>query len=95
MDLEIVSHKIFIWKNSDNINNSKTRTFQELLAARQTVINFEEVRETFVGINEAEAMKTYLDMENSFIYNVKTPINNDQAVNKSYVDKEITDSENA
>ena len=40
-------------------------------------------------------MKTYLDMENSFIYNVKTPINNDQAVNKSYVDKEITDSENA
>ena len=34
-------------------------------------------------------MKTYLDIGNNFIYIVKTPTNNYQEANKSYVDKEI------
>lgn len=69
-------------KNSYNINNSKTRTFNQLKANDESLVNFEEVKENFVGIHEAEAMKTYLDMGTNFIYNVKTPTNNDQAANQ-------------
>ena len=28
-------------------------------------------------------------MGNNYIYNVKTPVNNDQGVNKSYVDSKV------
>ena len=35
-------------------------------------------------------MKTYLDMGKQFIYNVKTPINSDQGVDKSYVDTKLS-----
>lgn len=31
-------------------------------------------------------MKTYLDMGNNYIYNLKNPVNNDQGANKGYVD---------
>ena len=34
-------------------------------------------------------MKTYLDVGDNFIYNVKPPINNDQGANKGYVDSAI------
>ena len=34
-------------------------------------------------------MQTHLDMGNNYIYNDKTPINNDQGANKSYVDKHV------
>lgn len=34
-------------------------------------------------------------MGDNYIYNVKTLTNNDQAAHKSYVDKEINDSETA
>ena len=77
-------------KNSYNVIKSKKRTFQELSAARQSAINFEEVRENFVGINEAFPTKNYLDMGANFIYNVKSRINNDQGANKGYVDSAIT-----
>ena len=40
-------------------------------------------------------MKTYLDMGDNYIYNVKTPIANDQASNKSYVDTTATNTINA
>ena len=40
-------------------------------------------------------MKTYLDMGDNFIYNVKTPTANDQAWNKSYVDTTATNTINA
>ena len=73
-------------KNSYNINNSANRTFDQLKAATNSLVSYEEVRENFIGINEAEAMKTYLDMGKNFIYNVKTPTAKDQAVNKEYVD---------
>ena len=40
-------------------------------------------------------MKTYLDMGDNFIYNVKTPTANDQASNNSYVDTTATNTINA
>lgn len=58
-------------------------------------MSFEEVKENFVGIHEAAAMQTYLDMGDNFIYNVKTPAANDQAANKSYVDTSETNIINA
>ena len=66
-------------KKSYNIKNSKKRTFNQLKADTESLVSYEEVKETFIGINEAEAMKTYLDMGDNFIYNVKTPTANDQA----------------
>lgn len=38
-------------KNNYNFINSKTRTFQESSADRDTLSNFEEGRENFVSIN--------------------------------------------
>ena len=82
-------------KYSYNIKNSKERTFDQLKADVNSLVSYEEVRENFIGINEAEAMKTYLDMGKNFIYNVKTPTANDQAANKSYVDTTATNTMNA
>ena len=79
-------------KNSYNIKKSKKRTFDQLKAVTESLVCYEEVRENFIGINEAEAMKTYLDMGSNFIYNVKTPTANDQATNKSYVDTTVTNT---
>ena len=50
--------------------------------------------ETFLIFNfycreESFPMKTSLDMNNNFVYNVKSPVNIDQAVNKKYVDDEL------
>ena len=73
-------------KNSYIINNSANRTFDQLKAATNSLVSYEEVRENLIGINEAEAMKTYLDMGKNFIYNVTTPTEKDQTVNKEYVD---------
>ena len=77
-------------KDTYNVINSKINTYQELTAESQTLVNFDVVRENLVGINEAFPMKNYLDMGTNFIYNVKTPINNDQGANKRYVDSAIT-----
>ena len=77
-------------KDTYNFINSKTNTIQELKKKSETLVNFEEVRENFVGIYEAFPMKTYLDMGENFIYNVKTPINIHQATNKGYIDSAIT-----
>ena len=79
-------------KNNYNINNSKTRTFNQLKAGPESLVSYEEVKENFIGINEAEAMKTYLDMGGNLIYNVKTPTANDQATNKSYVDTTVSNT---
>ena len=40
-------------------------------------------------------METYLDMGNNYIYNVKTPINNDEAVNKGYVEAKLANKVNS
>ena len=81
-------------KKSYNIHNSKKRTLNQLKADTESLVSYEEVKENFIGINEAEAMKTYLDMGDNYIYNVKTPIANDQASNKSYVDTTATNTIN-
>lgn len=78
------------FKDTYNVINSKTNTIQEFKKKSETLVNFEEVRENFIGIYEAFPMKTHLDMGTNFIYNVKTPINIDQATNKGYVDSAIT-----
>lgn len=49
-------------KDTYNVINSKRNTFQELKNKSETLVNFEEVRENFIGIYEAFLMKTYLDM---------------------------------
>ena len=82
-------------KKSYNIQNSKKRTFNQLKADTESLVSYKEVKENFIGINEAEAMKTYLDMGDNFIYNVKTPTSNDQASNKYYVDTRATNTVNA
>ena len=82
-------------KKSYNIHNSKKRTLNQLKADTESLVSYEEVKENFIGINEAEAMKTYLDMGDNFIYNVKTPTLNNQASNKSYVDATATNTINA
>ena len=53
-------------KNNCNVDKSKT-TFQELSVAKQSLINFEEGKENFVGINELFPMKTYLDIGNKYL----------------------------
>ena len=40
-------------------------------------------------------METHLDMGGNYIYNVKTPINNDQAANKRYVDGNFVTKDSA
>ena len=82
-------------KKSYNIQNNKKRTFNQLKADTESLLSFAEVKENFIGINEAEAMRTYLDMGDNFIYNVKTPTANDRASNKSYVDETETNIMNA
>ena len=82
-------------KYSYNIKKSKKRTFNQLKAATESLVSYEEVRENFIGINEADPMKTYLDMGKNLIYNVKTPTANDQAANKSYVDTKVSNTMNA
>ena len=61
----------------------------------KSLISYEEVKENFIGLNEAEAMQTYLDMGDNFINRVKTPTSNDQASNKSYVDQTATNTMSA
>lgn len=48
------------------------------------------VTKMFVSRKESVfPMQTHLDMGNNYIYNVQTPINNDQGANKSYVDQHV------
>ena len=46
------------------------------------------------GLQESFPMTTRLDIGNQFIYNVKTPTNNNQATNKEYVDGKLTKKAN-
>ena len=56
-------------------------------ASRNTLVCYEDVRDVFVSRKESVfPMQTHLDLGNNYIYNVQTPINNDQGANKSYID---------
>ena len=77
-------------KNTYNVINSKQKTFSEMNASRNTLVCYEDVRDVFVSRKEPVFPKqTRLDMGNNYIYNVKTPVNNDQGANKSYVDTKV------
>ena len=60
-----------------------------------SLVSYEEVKKNFIGLNEAEATQTYLDMGDNFINRVKTPTSKDQASNKSYVDTTATNTMSA
>ena len=91
-----VSNKHGTDQNSDlkktyNVINSKQQTFDEMDASRDTLVSYEDVRDVFVSMKESVfPVETYLDMGNHFIYNVKTPINIDQGLNKSYADTKLS-----
>ena len=78
-------------KNTYNVINSNRLTYDEMGANGGTLVCYEDVREVFVSRKESVfPMETYLDMGNQFIYNVNTPINIDQGVNKSYADTKLS-----
>ena len=59
-------------------------------ANRNTLGCYEDVPDVLVSRKESVfPMATHLDMGNNYIHNVKTPINNDQGANKSYVDQYV------
>ena len=74
-----------------DVINSKQQTFDEMNASRNTLVCYEDVRDVFVSRKESVSpVATYLDMEDNYIYNFKTPINGNQgAADKSYVDQHI------
>ena len=51
-------------------------------------IGYEAMREIFLSKKEGETMEQALDMSNHHIEKVKTPLSNDHAANKLYVDNE-------
>ena len=78
-------------KDTYDVINSKQQTFNEMNANRKTLVCYEDVRDVFVSRKESVfPMETHLDMGTNYIYNVKTPINNDQGVNKSYADTKLS-----
>ena len=59
-------------------------------ANRNTLLCYEDLRNVFVSRKESVfPMQTHLNMGTNYIY-VKTPINNDQGVNKSYADTKLS-----
>lgn len=62
-------------------------------ASRKTLVCYEDVRDVFVSRKESVFPKqTHLHKGNNYIYNVKTPVNNDQGANKVYVDQKVAKS---
>ena len=78
-------------KNTPNVIYSNRLTYDEMGKNGGTLVCYEDVREVFVSRKESVfPMETYLQMGNQFIYNVKTAINIDQGVNKSYADTKLS-----
>ena len=78
-------------KNTYNVINSNRLTYDVMGKNGGTLVCYEDVREVFASSKESVfPMETYLDMGNQFVYNVKTPINIDQGVNKSYADTKLS-----
>ena len=60
-------------------------------ANRNTLGCYEDVPDVLVSRKESVfPMATHLDMGNNYIYNVKTPVNNDQGANKSYAKTKLS-----
>lgn len=56
---------------------------------KNTKKGIEECRVNFVSLHDSFPVATNLDMENQFIYSVKEPISDDQAVNKKCVEDKL------
>ena len=53
------------------------------------VINYQDTRNIFLSKKEGGKMEASIDMNNNTIYNVKDPVQTDQATNKKYVDNQL------
>ena len=53
------------------------------------VINYQDTRNIFLSKKEGGKMEASIDMNNYTIYNVKDPVQADQATNKKYVDNQL------
>ena len=53
------------------------------------VINYQDTRNIFVSKEEGGKMEASIDVNNNTIYNVKDPVQADQATNKKYVDNQL------
>ena len=53
------------------------------------VINYQDTRNIFLSKKEGGKMEASIDMNNNTIYNVKVPVQADQATNKKYVDNQL------
>ena len=70
-------------KDTYNVINSKQQTFNEMNSNINTLVCYEDVSDMFASRKESVfPMETHLDAGNNYIYNVKTPVNNDQGANK-------------
>ncbi|CAH3161096.1 unnamed protein product, partial [Porites lobata] len=77
-------------KDTGNVINSKQQTFNEMTTNRETLVCYKDVRDVFISLKESVfPMETHLDMGNSYIYNVKSPINNYQETSKGNVDGKL------
>ena len=52
-------------------------------------INYQDTRNIFLSKKEGGKMEASIDMNNNTIYNVKDPVQADQATNKKYVDNQL------
>ena len=53
------------------------------------VINYQDTRNIFLSKKEGGKMEASIDMNDNTIYNVKDPVQADQATNKKYVDNQL------
>ena len=53
------------------------------------VVNYQDTRNIFLSKKEGGKMEASIDMNNNTIYNVKDPVQADQATNKKYVDNQL------
>ena len=53
------------------------------------VINYQDTRNIFLSKKEGGKMEASIDMNNNTIYNVKDPVQADQATNKKYADNQL------
>ena len=53
------------------------------------VINYQDTRNIFLSKEEGGKMEASIDMNNNTIYNVKDPVQAEQATNKKYVDNQL------
>ena len=53
------------------------------------VINYQDMRNIFLSKKEGGQMEVHINMNNNTIFNVKDPVQADQATNKKYVDNQL------